>query len=65
MNQSTATKPSNTQKTRLVSSNNLPLSCPTNEDKTWNLHPKVYIKFNVEGQACCQYCGTQYKLDTQ
>lgn len=65
MNQSTATKSSNIQKPRLVSSSDLPLSCPTSKDKTWNLHPKVYLKFNDKGQASCQYCGAQYTLDDQ
>ena len=65
MNQPTATKSSKTQKQRLVSNKDLPLSCPTNDDKTWNLHPKVYLEFNIDGEASCQYCGAQFKLDNQ
>ena len=65
MNQSTVTKSSNTDKTRLVKRTDLPLSCPTNEDKTWNLHPKVFLKFNDNGDAICQYCSAHYKLDNQ
>jgi len=56
---------SNTQKTRLVNNNELPMSCPTSEDKTWNLHPKVFLKFNDNGEACCEYCGTKFKLSNQ
>lgn len=63
MNQPTASKSSNTQKPRLVSASDLPLSCPTKEDKTWNLHPKVYLEFDETGAASCQYCGTQFTLD--
>ena len=65
MNPSTATKSSNSQNPRVVSTNDLPLSCPTNEDKTWNLHPKVYLKFNDAGKASCQYCGAQFTLNNQ
>ena len=65
MNQSTATNSSKTQKPRLVNNNDLPLSCPTKEDKTWNLHPKVYLEFNEQGDASCQYCGSRFKLENQ
>jgi len=62
MNQSTSTKPSNQQIPKVVKSNELPLSCPTADSKTWNLHPKVYLEFNELGKASCQYCGAQYVL---
>lgn len=63
MNQSTATNSSNTQKPRVVSANDLPLSCPTKEDKTWNMHPKVYLEFDESGDASCQYCGAQFTIN--
>lgn len=63
MNQSTSTKTSNQQTPKVVKNKGLPLSCPTDEDKTWNLHPKVYLQFNDQGKASCQYCGAQYILE--
>ena len=65
MNQSTATNSSNTQKPQSVKTNELPLSCPTKENETWNLHPKVYLEFNDKGEASCQYCGSKYILDNK
>ncbi|MFK8013751.1 MAG: zinc-finger domain-containing protein [Marinicellaceae bacterium] len=64
MNQTTVAKSSKGQKPRLISTSDLPLSCPTKEDQTWNLHPKVFLQFNETGEASCQYCGAQYKLES-
>ena len=64
MNQATAKKPANTEKTYLVTQNQLPLSCPTKEMSTWNSHPKVYLDMQKTGEASCQYCGAHYKLES-
>lgn len=65
MSQSTAIKSSNTQQPQSVKASDLPLSCPSSENATWNMHPKVYLKFNGDGEASCQYCGAQYILDNK
>lgn len=45
-----------------VSRNDLPLSCPTPEQKLWNSHPRVYLPIEETGEASCPYCSAQYKL---
>jgi len=45
-----------------VHRSDLPLSCPTPEQKLWNSHPRVYLPIEETGEAPCPYCGTRYKL---
>lgn len=45
-----------------VKRQNLPLSCPTAEQKLWNSHPRVFLPIEDTGSATCPYCGTVYKL---
>ena len=40
----------------------LPLSCPTPEQKLWNSHPRVYLPIEETGSATCPYCSTSYRL---
>lgn len=40
----------------------LPLSCPTPEQKLWNSHPRVYLPIEETGTATCPYCSTVYRL---
>lgn len=40
----------------------LPLSCPTPNQKLWNSHPRVYLPIEETGTANCPYCGTVYRL---
>lgn len=40
----------------------LPLSCPTREQKLWNSHPRVYLAIEETGKAICPYCSAQYTL---
>lgn len=40
----------------------LPLSCPTPEQKLWNAHPRVYLPIEESGEATCPYCSTHYRL---
>lgn len=40
----------------------LPLSCPTPEQKLWNAHPRVYLPIEKTGSATCPYCGSVYRL---
>ncbi|MEE8495617.1 MAG: zinc-finger domain-containing protein [Xanthomonadales bacterium] len=40
----------------------LPLSCPTAEQKLWNSHPRVYLPIEQTGTASCPYCGAKYRL---
>ena len=52
----------NTQKQVSVGRADLPLSCPTPDQKLWNAHPRVYLPIEDNGEASCQYCGTRYIL---
>lgn len=45
-----------------VSRKDLPLSCPTPEQKLWNSHPRVYLPIEETGTATCPYCSTAYRL---
>ena len=52
----------NTQTRVEVSRAELPLSCPTPEQKLWNAHPRVFLPIEDKGEATCPYCGTHYTL---
>ena len=52
----------NTQSVYEVSRADLPLSCPTHEQKLWNSHPRVYLAIEETGEATCPYCSAQYIL---
>lgn len=45
-----------------VKRSDLPLSCPLPGDDVWNMHPKVYLPVEKEGESVCPYCGAHYKL---
>ena len=45
-----------------VSRSDLPLSCPRPEDEVWNMHPRVYLPIEKDGEATCPYCGAHYVL---
>ena len=52
----------NTQNRVGVSRAELPLSCPTPNQKLWNAHPRVFLPIEDNGEAACPYCGTHYTL---
>lgn len=52
----------NTQQEYQVSRGDLPLSCPTPEQKLWNSHPRVYLPIEETGTAVCPYCSALYRL---
>ncbi len=45
-----------------VKEKDLPSHCPPPEAQKWNMHPKVFLKFDKSGQASCPYCSANYKL---
>ena len=51
-----------TQSEYEVRRNDLPLSCPTPEQKLWNSHPRVYLPIEKTGTATCPYCSAVYRL---
>lgn len=52
----------NTRQEYEVSRTDLPLSCPTPEQKIWNSHPRVYLPVEETGTAVCPYCSARYRL---
>jgi len=52
----------NTRHEYTVSRTELPLSCPTPEQKLWNSHPRVYLPVEETGTATCPYCSALYRL---
>lgn len=52
----------NTEQVYQVSRSELPLSCPTPEQKLWNSHPRVYLPIEETGEASCPYCSARYEL---
>lgn len=52
----------NTQREYEIRLADLPLSCPTPEQKLWNSHPRVYLPVEETGSAICPYCSASYRL---
>ena len=52
----------NTQREYEVRRQDLPLSCPTSEQRLWNSHPRVYLPIEQTGTATCPYCSARYRL---
>ena len=52
----------NAQEEYEVSRQDLPLSCPTPQQKLWNSHPRVYLPIEETGTAVCPYCSARYRL---
>ena len=52
------------QGVRMVTRNDLPLSCPMPDAAVWNMHPRVYLPIEDEPdhEATCPYCGAKYRL---
>jgi uncharacterized Zn-finger protein len=45
-----------------VHRSDLPLSCPTHEQKLWDSHPRVYLAIEETGSVICPYCSAVYTL---
>jgi uncharacterized Zn-finger protein len=52
----------NTQREYEVRRQDLPLCCPTPEQRLWNSHPRVYLPIEQTGTAICPYCSARYRL---
>lgn len=52
----------NTQTLVEVTSDELPVHCPTADSSLWNSHPRVYIPLDEAPEASCSYCGTVFRL---
>ncbi len=45
-----------------VSKKDLPLSCPPKDQAVWDMHPRVYLPIEAEGEVTCPYCSAKYIL---
>lgn len=46
-----------------VSRSDLPLSCPRDDMRVWDAHPRVFLSLEKTGRAVCPYCGAEYVLN--
>lgn len=51
------------QKHVTLTAADLPLSCPTQDERTWDAHPRVYLPIEQLGEVVCPYCETTYVLE--
>lgn len=58
----TGTQKPCTDKQYTVTDKDLPLSCPTDDMRLWDAHPKVYLPIEEQGHVKCPYCGADYYL---
>lgn len=52
----------NKQRRIRITTEDLPLHCPTPSMQLWNSHPRVFLPIEDTGEALCPYCGTLYTL---
>lgn len=53
-----------TEKEYIVTSGDLPLSCPSSKYRLWDAHPRIYLPIEVTGRETCPYCGAVYILQS-
>jgi len=46
----------------VVTSDQLPLSCPAKGMSAWDSHPRVFLPLEKTGRVRCPYCETEYVL---
>jgi uncharacterized Zn-finger protein len=51
-----------TKKRYEVSRADLPVSCPMDDMRVWDAHPRVYLPITETGHAVCPYCDAEFIL---
>ncbi len=51
-----------TARTYEVTQDQLPLSCPMNDSRVWDAHPRVYLPIETLGEVTCPYCEARFVL---
>jgi len=41
-----------------------PIYCPSSEDDTISMHPKVFLNMDKKKEVACPYCGKIFRLKT-
>ena len=57
-------KPANAVLRYEITSADLPLHCPMDDQTKWNSHPRVFLPIEEQGEIRCPYCGALYVLKT-
>lgn len=52
----------NSEKHYKVTNKDLPLSCPNQNMRVWDSHPRVFLPIEGSGEIDCPYCGAKYSL---
>jgi uncharacterized Zn-finger protein len=52
-----------TQHHQVITKDDLPLSCPSEDKRLWDAHPRVYLEIEKTGHVVCPYCDTEYTLE--
>ncbi len=57
----------NIKKEIIITTNDLPLHCPTNSSAGWCSHPRVFlaIERSKTRSIRCPYCSTMYRLSNE
>jgi len=54
-----------TRLTYEVTRAHLPLSCPMDDMRVWDAHPRVYLPIEESKRVTCPYCDAEYVLKTE
>ena len=54
--------PVKTKRVHEITTNDLPLHCPTKEISLWSAHPRVYLPVEDNVEVVCPYCGTIFRI---
>ena len=62
--QKKAEKQACTQHRYVVRQDQLPISCPPQDMRVWDAHPRVYLPITETGRAVCPYCEAEFILES-
>ena len=51
-----------TKRRYTVTTDDIPLSCPSPKYRLWDAHPRVYLPIERKGHVVCPYCDAEYFL---
>ena len=54
-----------TRRSYEVTQVDLPLSCPMQDMRLWDAHPRVYLPIEETGRAVCPYCDAEFVLKNE
>lgn len=54
-----------TRRTYEIKVADLPLSCPPQNMRVWDAHPRVYLPIEETGRVICPYCDAEFILKNE